>query len=144
MKELHQGIHPRFYGYAVDTNTVTFFYRPLSCCVETVAALQVRPTPAAAFHQSQCQLLPGVQRHDGMQFSNLIARDNLKVFPQVGPCLQNVLCWPLRLVLMNYFKSALFKCCLCIIICFKEQRSHADQVYVMLYLQLKRGENENA
>lgn len=98
MKEFHQGIHPRFYGYALDTNTVIFFSppgSPLSGCVETVAVLQVRPTPAAAFYQSQRQSLPAALRRDGMRFSNLIARDNLKVFPQVGSRLQNVLRWPL-------------------------------------------------
>lgn len=79
---------------------------PFFCCVETVAASQIRPTPAAAFYQSQRQLLPGAPCHDGMQFSNLIAQDNLKVFSQVGSHLRNVLRWPLRPVLWTLLSPA--------------------------------------
>lgn len=74
--------------------------------VEIVATLQVRSTPAAAFYQSQRQLLPGAPHYDGIQFSNLIARDNLKVFPQVGSRSQNVLRWLLRPVLWTLSSHA--------------------------------------
>lgn len=53
------------------------------------SALQLR------FIKASAKPLPGALRRDGMRFSNLIARDNLKVFPQVGSRLQNVLRWPL-------------------------------------------------
>lgn len=106
-------IHPRFYGYAVDANTGRFFFFPLGSSqsrrVETVAALQVGRTPAAAFYQSQRQPLPGAQRRDGLQFSNLMVQDNLKVFPQVGSHLQYELGrrqQASRVGFMNSFKSS--------------------------------------
>lgn len=90
-----------------------FFFFPLGSSqsrrVETVAALQVGRTPAAAFYQSQRQPLPGAQRRDGLQFSNLMVQDNLKVFPQVGSHLQYELGrrqQASRVGFMNSFKSS--------------------------------------
>lgn len=121
MEEFHQGATfvPVSMVTAADTNRLTLFSqaaRPPRR-VETVAALQVRQTPAAALYQSQRQLLPGAQRRDGLQFSNLIAQDNLKVFPQVGFHLQYVRLWGERATyagFMNAFKSRWSR----IIICF--------------------------
>lgn len=123
------------------TQTQSPFFPPPSHRVETAAALQVRRTPAAAFYQGQRRRLPGAQRHGGRQFSNLMAQDNLKVFPQIGSHLQYELRWREQATqtgFMNSFKSP----CLFIIVCFTEERSHGWHAYViflLLYVQLKMG-----
>lgn len=114
-------------------------FPPPSHRVETAVALQVRRTPAAAFYQSQRRRLPGAQRHGGLQFSNLMVQNNLKVFPQIGSHLQCELHWREQATqtgFMNSFKSP----CLCIIVCFTEERSHgcpAHVTFLLLYVQLK-------
>lgn len=74
-----------------------------------------------------------------------MVQDNLKAFPQIGSHLEYELRWREQATQAGFVKS--FKSpCLCIIVCFTEERSHDCHAYVtflLLHVQLKMGGGQN-